>query len=99
MAKIKPGINSRRGSTRRIPATVIVHRTADRGSIAFEACVRVGGHLKRVKSGPGRAYAQGTECAFGKNPRAAVAKAMSRYATHLRKRKGAFGGYRKKRRR
>lgn len=92
MAKINPNFRSKRGSTKRVGAKVIVHRTAERGANAFEACVRIGSmvKLKSVKSDG--THVTNNECAYGKNPRAAVANALVQYARALKGRKGAFRG-------
>lgn len=84
MAKVKAGLRSKRGSTRDVSAKIIVHRTAERGPVAFEACIRVGKSAR-----PGMHAA---ECAHGRNPRAAVANAMRTYAKALSGRKGSFRG-------
>lgn len=88
MAKIKPNFRSKRGSTRRIATKVIVHRTAERGNVAFEACIRMGTLATTPRLG------HAVECAYGKNPRAAVANAMVQFGKAIRKRKGAFRGAR-----
>ena len=59
---------------------------------AFKACVRVG---KERKNQPmGAAW----DCAYGKNPREAVANAMKKVAKFIGRRRGAFHGLRKRRR-
>ena len=86
-SKINPGFRAKHGRTAIIPTKVLVHRTAERGSTAFEACIRIGSRY--VRGG------RGSECAFGKNPRKAVANALTRLAKHMRGRKGAFRGARR----
>ena len=89
MSKVNPYYRSKSGSTKRIPTTVLVHRTAERGGTAFEACVRMGKKLKDARE---------HECAYGKNPRVAISKAMTNLGKHLKTRGGAFRGYRKSKR-
>jgi len=79
--KVHAGLRGKRGSTRRIKSTIIVHRTAERGPLAFEACLRIGAVAM-----------SGGECGYGRNPRKALANAMTKMMKHLRTRKGAFAG-------
>lgn len=70
------------GKARRLAASVNVARALNRtGAEAFEACVVFG------KRGVQPLY-----CAVGKNPRAALAKALRASATGMSGRKGAFAG-------
>lgn len=84
--KLSPG--TRGGSTGRkmkITATIYRHpSTAGEYSdgYAFEACLRLKG-----KGG-------GSNCGYGKNPRKALANALSATAKRLKKRTGAFRGMR-----
>lgn len=85
MSKIKAKSRAKRGSTRRIGAKVIVHRTSEGGDDAFEACIRIGGGVVRGT--------RGDECAYGSNPRKAIARALTRLGRSLKDRQeGAFRG-------
>jgi hypothetical protein len=80
--KLSPGGRYSAGKSRSIKVRVTVNRQATTAGeystpYAFQACV----HLK----GGGR-------CGYGKNPRKAIANAMSETAKVLRKRGGAFAG-------
>jgi len=74
----------KRGKTGNIPSSVLIHRTGRDGEAAFEACVRIS---RRDIRG-----AAGSECAYGSNPRKAVARALIRLGGALKRRPGAFKG-------
>lgn len=83
--KVHAGFRSKNGSHRKLRVAISVERTAERNGAAFYSCVRVLGG-KRFREG------SGDRCAYGRNPRAALANAMTNYAKSLRKRAGAFRG-------
>ena len=76
-----------RGGIGVIKVSVVVSREVGAtGAKAFFACARVG------RKGPLRSG----DCATGKNPRAAMAKALAKLARGVSKRKGAFQGLRRR---
>lgn len=68
------------GRKRKLALTATIRPTGEAQRFAFEACVRVKG---------GKA-----ECAFAKNPRKALANAVTKLGKSMRKRSGAFAGKR-----
>lgn len=84
--KIKPYYRKRSGIPRGISSNVYVERTTERGNASFYSCVRVGQHKQR----PGSSTRK--ECAYGKNPRQAIGKALKALGAKLSRQKGAFAG-------
>lgn len=65
------------GSTRKVHVDLEVTRGRDVGPWAFVACATIG---------------EKRECARGRNPRLAIASVLSKYASSIRRRRGAFAG-------
>lgn len=76
---------ARRG--KRIASSVVIHHRQSDSHGQFMACVKVGkpGHEGRRVT---------MECAWGSNPRKAVAGAFTKLASTLRGRRGRFAGRR-----
>lgn len=69
------------------PLKFTIHRTGHRGAQAFEVCVR-----KFQGKAAGLREGNWDRCGLGRNPRHALANAMTKFAKALKKRKGAFAG-------
>lgn len=96
MAKIKPKLRARgtgRGTI--IKSKVFVGRTwSHPGGGEFEACVIIGSAFGARKAGPSAPV-----CAIGKNPRVAVGLALTKAGAAIKKRTGAFAGFKRRKRR
>ena len=84
----------RSSPVRQIKARVQVQRTGARGPSAFHACVIVGSGPRWVKVDGRRSPQIRGDCAYGKNPRKAIANAMTSMARKFSRTKGAFAGVR-----
>lgn len=82
--RAKAGRGDGRGVGRRLDVRVFTTRTgySDR-KMAFRAC---------AYSGARRGQGGYPDCAYGKNPRAAIAKALGSTAKRIARRSGAFAG-------
>ena len=95
MAKIK-GVKHRRKwvGRKRIHSEVTVNSNPDmKIADTFYACVRIGGLRYAQRRGrPDVVRAASTTCAYGRTPRKAIAKALTKAAHDIRGRRGVFGG-------
>ena len=89
MAKIKGTKFLRRMGGKRIHSEVTVS-TQPGGKLdnSFYGCVRIGG-LRHARLFQQSAI---TACAYGRTPRKAIAKALTKAARGVRGRRGVFGG-------
>ncbi len=63
------------------------------GPQAFRACVRVGRDGGGELRAKGKGYSKTFQCAYGKNPRKALASALHKAAKHIDARRGRFAGH------
>lgn len=82
-------------SAKRIQSVVTLDRSGGKGKTAFYACVRIGkkaGTARRIAGTTTVKPAKTLGCAYGKNPRDALGRALRVLSTKLSARKGAFAG-------